>query len=69
MAQLARRHNNRPAYQIQDEYDVQDLFQALLQVYFDDIRPEEPTPTHAGSSARADFRLDVNDVKKSADRC
>ncbi len=40
-----------------DEYDVQDLFRALLRLHFDDIRPEENTPTYAGKSGRIDFLL------------
>ncbi len=42
---------------VDDEYDVQDLLHALLKLYFDDIRPEEWTPSYAGSSARMDFLL------------
>jgi hypothetical protein len=36
---------------------VQDLLSALLVLYFDDIRPEESTPSYAGKSARMDFLL------------
>lgn len=42
---------------MEDEYDVQDLLHALLQMNFDDIRPEEWTPSYAGSSSRMDFLL------------
>jgi hypothetical protein len=55
--QIRSRHDDRPTLDIQDEYDAQDLFHALLLVYFDDIRPEEWTPSYAGSSARMDFLL------------
>jgi len=55
--QLRRRHANRPALIINDEYDVQDLVRALLRVEFDDIRPEENTPSYAGAAARMDFLL------------
>lgn len=55
--QLGQRRGGRDAYRIDDEYDVQDLFHALLWVDFDDIRPEEPLPSHAGSSSRMDFLL------------
>jgi hypothetical protein len=55
--QLRSRHDNRSTIDVQDEYDVQDLFHALLKLYFEDIRPEEPTPTTAGSSSRIDFLL------------
>ena len=36
--QLRQRHDSRETLDISDEYDVQDLFHALLKLYFDDIR-------------------------------
>ncbi len=33
---------------LRDEYDVQDLLHALLRLHFDDIRPEEWSPSYAG---------------------
>ena len=55
--QLLKRHAGRATLEINDEYDVQDLLHALLHVFFDDVRPEEWTPSYAGTSARADFLL------------
>jgi hypothetical protein len=55
--QLQARHGDRKTIEIGDEYDVQDLFHALLKLYFDDIRPEEYTPSYAGSASRVDFLL------------
>jgi hypothetical protein len=55
--QLKSRHDNRQTIEIEDEYDVQDLLRALLNLHFDDIRPEEPTPSCAGKAARMDFLL------------
>lgn len=43
--------------QIKNEYDVQKLLRALLETRFSDVRDEEPTPSQAGKSARADFLL------------
>ena len=40
-----------------NEYDVQDLLHALLRPWISDIRPEEFTPSYAGSSTRMDFLL------------
>lgn len=40
-----------------NEYDVQDLLHALLRPWVRDIRPEEFTPSLAGSSTRMDFLL------------
>lgn len=54
---LANRRRNRTALDIQDEYDVQDLLEALLRVRFRDVRPEEPNPSVAGQSTRVDFFL------------
>lgn len=55
--QLRERHDDRPTLDLTDEYDLQDLFHALLKVHFDDVRPEEYTPSYAGKSARMDFLL------------
>ena len=55
--QLQQRHDNRQTIEINDEYDVQDLFHALLKIHFEDVRPEEYTPSYAGSSTRVDFLL------------
>ena len=54
---LRKRHDDRETLDVTDEYDVQDLLSALLVLYFDDIRPEEWTPSYAGKSARMDFLL------------
>jgi len=67
--QLRERYSNRPTLDVVDEYDVQDLLHALLRLYFDDIRPEEWTPSYAGKSSRVDFLLKqekiVVEVKKT----
>ncbi|MEM9461853.1 MAG: hypothetical protein AAGF11_47280 [Myxococcota bacterium] len=55
--QLRRRHANRSTLEVNDEYDWQDLLHALLRVFFDDIRREDPSPTNAGASSRIDFVL------------
>jgi hypothetical protein len=55
--QLAQRRVNKPPFEIKDEYDVQDLLHALLRLHFDDIRPEEWTPSYGGGSSRMDFLL------------
>lgn len=55
--QLQRRHSGRETLIIQDEYDVQDLLNALLLLHFSDVRPEEWTPSYAGGSKRMDFLL------------
>ncbi len=67
--QLRHRYNSRNTLDIDDEYDVQDLFHSLLKLYFDDIRAEEWTPSYAGGSSRMDFLLKqeqiVIEIKKT----
>lgn len=67
--QLRSRYSDRPTIEIEDEYDVQDLFHGLLKLYFDDIRAEEYTPSYAGSASRVDFLLKqeqiVIEIKKT----
>jgi len=55
--QIRSRHNGRPTLEVEDEYDVQDLLHSLLVLEFDDVRPEEWTPSYAGRSSRMDFLL------------
>ena len=67
--QLRTRYNSRETLNITDEYDVQDLLHALLLLHFDDVRPEEWTPSYAGGAVRMDFLLKkekiVIEVKKT----
>jgi hypothetical protein len=60
--QLLHRREKRATLGIADEYDVQDLLHALLRLYFDDIRPEEWTPSYGGGSSRMDFLLKGHDI-------
>ena len=57
VVQLRDRHDDRGTLDVNDEYDVQDLLHALLRLHFEDIRPEEWTPSYAGGTARTDFLL------------
>ena len=54
---LREHPHGREGFQIWDEYDVQYLLKALLKLFFEDVRPEEWTPSHLGSSNRMDFLL------------
>jgi hypothetical protein len=45
---MRHRYSERPTLEVEDEYDTQDLFHALLAIDFDDIRREEWTPSYAG---------------------
>lgn len=57
IAELQRRYDDRPGIAIDDEYDVQDIWRSLLVAVFDDVRPEEWTPSYAGGASRMDFLL------------
>lgn len=60
--QLKRRHAGRPTLEIKDEYDVQDLLNAILRLHFEDVRPEEWTPSYAGGNNRMDFLLKNEEI-------
>lgn len=55
--QLRERGRGRTPFAIDDEYDLQYLLLALLRLHFEDVRPEEWTPSYAGGSSRMDFLL------------
>ena len=54
---LERLYRGKQLYPVKKEHDLQCLFAALLSLEFDDVRPEERTPSHAGGSARMDFLI------------
>ena len=57
MHPLTHRRKGSQSLSFSNEYDVQDLLHALLRPWVQDIRPEEFTPSYAGSSTRMDFLL------------
>src|SRR5208337_5678311 len=57
MHPLTHRRKGAQSLTFSNEYDVQDLLHALLRPWVADIRPEEFTPSYAGSSTRMDFLL------------
>lgn len=60
--QLKHRHDDRPPFLIEDEYDIQDLLHSLLRGFFDDIRAEEYSPSYAGGASRLDFLLKKEEI-------
>jgi hypothetical protein len=54
---LGRRGRERPPVSVADEYDIQYLLEGLLRDLFNDVRPEDPSPTRAAASTRIDFVL------------
>lgn len=57
MHPLIHRRKGARTLSFGSEYDVQDLLHSMLRPWVSDIRPEEFTPSYAGSSARMDFLL------------
>lgn len=57
MHPLTHRRKNSISLVFSSEYDVQDLLHALLRPWVADVRPEETTPSYAGSNTRMDFLL------------
>lgn len=57
MHPLTHRRKGCSNLSFSNEYDVQDLLHTLLRPWVNDIRPEEFTPSYAGSSTRMDFLL------------
>lgn len=62
MYPLANRRRGAQLMSFASEYDVQDLFHSLLRPWVADIRPEEFTPSYAGSSTRMDFLLPAHEA-------
>lgn len=54
---LKRHPHGGPTLSINNEWDCQYLFRAVLAAYFADVREEEWNPSVAGSSARCEFFL------------
>ncbi|MBA5864406.1 MAG: hypothetical protein GDA65_17115 [Nitrospira sp. CR1.1] len=56
--QLRLRKEYRPTIEINDEYDLQDLFYALLRLQFDEVGTEEWTPAYTNGARRTGYLLD-----------
>jgi hypothetical protein len=59
---LRERKRDRSPLQVSDEYDVQYLLEASLRSLFEDVRPEDPSPSRAGASTRIDFVLKREEI-------
>lgn len=62
MHPLTHRRRDAPCLTFDSEYDVQDLLHSMLRPWIADIRPEEFTPSYAGSSTRMDFLLPAHRI-------
>ena len=72
MYPLAYRRKDARSLTFESEYDIQDLLHSQLRPWVADIRPEEFTPSYAGSATRMDFLLPkhrlVIEVKRVRDK-
>jgi len=57
MHPLTHRRKGAVSLSFESEYDIQDLLHAQLRPWISDIRPEEFTPSYAGTGTRMDFLL------------
>lgn len=62
MYPLIKRRKGAIPLTFRSEYDLQDLLHALLRPWIADIRPEEFTPSYAGSSTRMDLLLPAHEL-------
>jgi hypothetical protein len=62
LTELGRRHNKRPPFAVNDEYDVQDLLRGLFRVHFKDVRREEWNPSYGGVQSRSDLLLKMERI-------
>lgn len=62
MHPLTYRRKEAKSLIFQNEHDIQDLLHALMRPWIADIRPEEFTPSYAGSSTRMDFLLPAHEI-------
>lgn len=72
MYPLAYRRKDATCLLFESEYDIQDLLHSQLRPWVADIRPEEFTPSYAGSPTRMDFLLPAHslviEVKRIRDK-
>lgn len=53
----SRYHQRGKVFEINDEYDLQDLFWVVFKPIFPEMTKEVPMPKHMGQSSRADFYI------------
>ena len=72
MHPLEHRRKDARSLTFESEYDIQDLIHSQLRPWVSDIRPEEFTPSYAGSATRMDFLLPdhklVIEIKRVRDK-
>ncbi|HEX7047421.1 MAG TPA: transposase [Gammaproteobacteria bacterium] len=72
MHPLTHRRKGVAPLVFESEYDIQDLLHSHIRPWIGDIRPEEYTPSYAGTSTRMDFLLPehglVLEIKRIRDK-
>ena len=72
MHPLEHRRKDARSLTFESEHDIQDLIHSQLRPWVSDIRPEECTPSYAGSATRMDFLLPdhklVIEIKRVRDK-
>jgi hypothetical protein len=58
---LRSRHADRPAFNVVDEFDLEDLLRALLPLHFDEVRLVRRTPLYSAAT-RTDFLLPKEEI-------
>ncbi|MGA2681501.1 MAG: hypothetical protein ABSF44_06840 [Candidatus Bathyarchaeia archaeon] len=70
--QFKRVRKDKCPFEVQDEYDIQNLLHAILRIDFNDVRKEDVAPICAGSSSRIDLVLKQErilvEIKKTSSR-
>lgn len=54
---MSKRRKGRDPLQLKDEYDLQYILNIVLSPLYEDVREEENSPSHGGSSSRIDFLI------------
>lgn len=54
---VGERRTDQKSLLMKSEYDLQDAVEMALRLVYDDVRPEERAPSHAGASSTPDFVL------------
>lgn len=60
--QLRLRKDYRPTLDVEDDYDLQDLFCALLKVEFDEVASDEWIPPYTNGAPRTTFFVNTDQI-------
>lgn len=69
ISSLGRRYNNRPPFNVEDEYDLQDLLDGVLRLFDRDVEREDFAPKVSGTGSRLDWSLRTLGIAVEAKFC